>query len=131
MTPEAAEAMQKDEIVLRVFPFRVGRESRFTMVKKGKWLSAERRDRFQPPNNDLYLIDRGKLLNVSREHFQIEQLEDGSYQISDRGSTCGTIVGDVSLGGGSSRKSCPLRNGSVIVVGTENSPLSFKFVCRE
>jgi len=80
LTPEAEESIQGKEIKLEPFPFRVGRESRVRMVK-GQLRPMERRKLHAPPNNDLYLIDRGKRLNVSREHFQIEKRRDGTYEL--------------------------------------------------
>jgi pSer/pThr/pTyr-binding forkhead associated (FHA) protein len=126
-TPEAKVALQRDSIVLREFPFRVGREARFAVVH-GKLRSAEKRTRSSVPNNDIYLLDRGELLNISREHCQIEQIEDGSYEIVDRGSTCGTVVDGTSIGGETGTERCPVANGSRIVLGMSDSPFIFEFV---
>ena len=41
VTPEAETALQRDSIVIREFPFRAGRESRFAVIQ-GKLRSAER-----------------------------------------------------------------------------------------
>lgn len=127
LTPEARESIQGDEIKLHKFPFRVGRESRVRMVK-GSPQSIERRKLQAPPNNDLHLIDSGRRLNVSREHFQIERNEDGTYELVDRGSACGTIVSKHVVGGDDKGGRCPLKDGDVIVVGTSKSPIAFKFL---
>ena len=87
--PEVRQALQRDAVELRTFPFRVGRESRLAMVHGGI-RSMEKRRRAAAPNNDAYLIDRGELLNISREHFQIEKTGDGGFPLRDRGSACGT-----------------------------------------
>lgn len=88
----------------------------------------ERRKKGDPPNNDLYLIDRGKLLNVSREHFQIDKKEDGTYEVVDRGSACGTIVANHVVGGHDKGGRYPLEDGNIIIVGTPKSPFVFKFL---
>ncbi|MCD6333799.1 MAG: FHA domain-containing protein [Candidatus Latescibacteria bacterium] len=128
MTSEARASIQeKEEIKLDTFPFRIGRESRIRMVN-GKPQLMERRKFQAPPNNEVYLIDMGRRLNVSREHFQIEKNEDGTYTLVDRGSACGTIVGKQSIGGGDQGGNALLKDGDVIVVGTPKSPFVFKFL---
>ena len=127
LTPEARESIQGDEIKLDKFPFRVGRECRVRMVD-GSPHVIERRKLHGPPNNDLYLLDRGRRLNVSREHFQIEKKEDGTYELVDRGSACGTIVGNQAIGGSDKGGRCPLKDGDVIVVGTSESQIVFRFL---
>ena len=127
LTPEARTAVGGNDVQLVQFPFRVGRESRLGMVR-GSLRLLERRKLNYPPNNELYLIDEGKPLQVSREHFQIDRLPDGTFELLDRDSACGTIVGNQSLGGGDSGGRCALAHGNVIVVGTENSPYAFKFI---
>ncbi|MFC1452113.1 FHA domain-containing protein [Verrucomicrobiota bacterium] len=126
MTPEARESIQRDDIPIHAFPFRVGRESRFTLVH-GVLRSAERRKSQGPPNNDLYIIDRGELLNVSREHFVIERNEDGALELVDRGSTCGTDVDGTRIGGSSGEGRLVLGPGSTILVGAGGSPYVFRF----
>jgi hypothetical protein len=126
MTPEAKRSIQGDRIKLHKFPFRIGRESRLDRVVNSiKY--KERRKKVDPPNNDLYLIDRGKLLNVSREHVQIEKKEDGTYEVVDRGSACGTIVADYVVGGHDKGGRYPLENGNIIIIGTPQSQFRFKF----
>lgn len=125
VTPEAGRALGADTLVVDRFPFRVGRESR---LEKLSWLTAERREDHNPlASNDLYILENGPTRNVSREHFQITRGVDGSFQVEDLGSICGTIVGQRNIGGHHSRGSCPLEDGSTIVVGTPGSPFVFKF----
>lgn len=126
-TPTAREALQADEVRLDALPFRVGRESRYGLVR-GQWRSMERRELEAAPNNELYLIDNGDVLNVSREHFQIERDDDGNYALVDRGSTCGTVVDDTPLGTDEDQIRIPLRDGSRIRIGTPESPFEFTFV---
>ncbi len=127
LTEEARKAMQRDERMIEHVPYRVGREQRVVLVG-GEYRSMERRRTNVPPTNELYLLDAGEKLNVSREHFQIEQEQDGSYVLTDRGSTCGTIVDDLPVGGQERGGRLPLKNGSTIRVGTSSSPYLFEFV---
>lgn len=87
----------------------------------------ERRNTDASPSNELYLLDHEEFLNISREHFQIDRKPDGSYEVIDRGSTCGTIVDNVAGGGHGKPTHLPLRHGSVIRVGTPSSPYVFRF----
>jgi FHA domain-containing protein len=132
MTPEAERAVPDGMMVagfvsIRHFPFKVGRESRGSVVE-GKFLRTER-PRFgnRKPNNDLYLIDAGESLEISREHFQIERTAEG-YLLLDRGSACGTTVGGVRVGGNDRGGSTLLRDGDTIGIGTESTPYLFTFV---
>ncbi len=130
MTGDAKVAIGgAEQLSLDHFPYRVGRESRFKMFR-GERVSLERRMTAAQPNNDVYLVDQNEILNVSREHFQINRLADGTYSIQDRGSTCGTQVDGKSLGGGSSEMESPLAHGSVITVGTTESAFQFTFLCK-
>ena len=117
-------------IPIRKFPFRVGRESRVQRVN-GKLERIERPkldDR--EPNNDLYLVDHGHLLNVSREHFKIEK-EDGHYLLVDRGSACGTRIEAERVGGEDSGGIRVLKDGDLIEVGAKGTPYVFEFIVLE
>jgi hypothetical protein len=127
LTPEASAAAGRDEIVIHQLPFRVGRESRLGVVKGGLEI-MERRKLDHAPTNDLYLVDAGPELNISREHFQIESDGNGGYVLVDRGSACGTVAGESVINGGDEGGLCPLSHGNVIVVGTPQSPYAFKFL---
>lgn len=130
LTGEARLALSgAAELRLTRFPFRVGRESR-SPLETGVIVDAERRRQAVAPNNDLYIWDPGRLLNVSREHFQIERSDSGEFFVRDRGSTCGTLVGNVRLGAGGP-ESCALLPDNTIVVGTPDSPFVFRFEMRE
>lgn len=132
LTPEAKEAVPHtllvgERVVIREFPFKVGRESRVRKVD-GKVERIERPKREDgSPTNDLYLIDRGYLLNISREHFQIEKSGDG-YILVDRGSACGTKVEEVRVGGGHKEGRQALRDGDVIAIGAKGTPYRFQFI---
>jgi pSer/pThr/pTyr-binding forkhead associated (FHA) protein len=135
LTPEAREAVPSaqrvgDAVVILAFPFRVGRESRIRRID-GRIERIERAKGKQgPPNNDLYLVDGGQLLNISREHFQIEKAADG-YVLVDRGSACGTRVNDELVGSGDTGGRCILRDGDVIAAGTKGTPYQFRFYSFE
>ena len=133
MTPEAERAapdgiIESGLIRIQQFPFKVGREARVAMID-GELLIIDRPPRVAngKPNNDLYLVDGGQPLNISREHFQIESTADG-YLLVDRGSACGTTVDGVRVGGNDAGGSAPLRDGAAIGIGTGSTPYLFTFV---
>ncbi len=133
LTQEAEAALgEATEVVLESLPFRVGRDSR-TPIKTGWFGLRERREPQAVLNNELYLMDTGKLKNVSREHFQIlaDKHEPDRYILEDRGSACGTIVGERVVGGHRQTESCRLDPDTVVVVGTRDSPFVFRFCLRE
>jgi pSer/pThr/pTyr-binding forkhead associated (FHA) protein len=119
--------LEEGVVCIRKFPFRIGRESRVKMIN-GRLERIERAkldDR--KPSNDLYLVDDGHLLNISREHFQIEK-NGNEYVLFDRGSACGTRVGEVVVGGQDSTGSLTLKDGDVIAVGAKATPYLFQFI---
>jgi pSer/pThr/pTyr-binding forkhead associated (FHA) protein len=124
LTPESEKALGVKLYRISKFPFRVGRECRRQQAMN---YQDSRRRMDSIPNNDLYLIEMEDLLNVSREHFQIEWNGD-SFILVDRGSACGTLVEGVNIGGERKGGQRPLHNGDVIIVGTSNSQFIFKFV---
>lgn len=132
LTDQAREAVPSYQLVgnfvcLFWFPFRVGRESRVRLVD-GRLERIERTKQSDTElNNDLYLVDRGALLNISREHFLIEQ-RGADYRILDRGSACGTWVGGEPIGGKDIGGQHVLHDGEVIGVGTKDTPFLFQFI---
>ena len=82
LTPEAAESIRAQEMNIPFVPFRVGRESRQFRWKEAGLVGERRRS--EPPNNDLYLLERDDLMNVSREHCQIDR-DPGGFFLLDRG----------------------------------------------
>jgi pSer/pThr/pTyr-binding forkhead associated (FHA) protein len=135
LTDEAARAiangMLSDGLIaIRQFPFRIGRESRFTLVD-GEIRRVERpRLGGREPNNDLYLLDSIQPLHISREHLLIKPEKNG-FVLVDRGSACGTLVNDVSIGGGDAGGSVPLKDGDTIAIGTATSPYRYAFITLE
>lgn len=135
MTAEAAEAIPQNQrigelVVIHAFPFRIGRESR---VRRAGG-EIERIDRPKlgghQPNNDLYLVDRGKRLNISREHLQIEKDENG-YVLVDKGSACGTWIDGATIGGIDSGGKGTLKDGDIIAIGIARTPYLYKFIVLE
>lgn len=109
------------------FPFKIGRESRVE-TQDGKILLSERpKASTGEPNNDIYLIDHGRFLQISRQHLQIEKTETG-YTISDRGSACGTIINTHKIGGEDRSGSYELNDGDIVKIGAEDSPYLFQFI---
>jgi pSer/pThr/pTyr-binding forkhead associated (FHA) protein len=132
MSAEAVEAIPQnqrvdDMVVIRTFPFRIGRESRVRSVNGILERTERSKMADREPNNDLYLVDAGKLLNISREHLQIEKQSD-SYTLLDRGSACGTKVEGLAVGGEDSGGTATLRDGDVISIGTSTTPYVYRFI---
>lgn len=125
LTPEARDALGAAEIEITRFPFRVGRESRGAQRAVAR-IVLERRRPGNRPNNELYLVEHEEPMNVSREHFQIEDNGTG-YVLVDRQSTCGTLVEGKVVGGRQAGGAAPLADGDVIIVGTSSSRYVFKF----
>jgi len=132
MTPEAKASvpngvLERDLIRINQFPFNVGRESRISQVE-GKLIRTERVKHSQgDASNNLYLADAGRPLNISREHFRIEQ-KDGDYMLIDRFSACGTSVNNQHIGGRDSGGKIALKDGDIIAAGIEDTPYVFKFI---
>jgi len=125
LTDEAREALNgREQIEIDELPFRIGRESRMALVR-GEMVYMERRKGGIHPNNELYLLDHGERLFISREHLQIEMTGSGGFRVQDRGSACGTRVDGRAIGGRDTPGSAPLHNDSEIVIGTAQSPYRF------
>ncbi|MDX8406070.1 MAG: FHA domain-containing protein [Mariprofundus sp.] len=132
MTPAAEEAVPHNQltggyIAIRDFPFKMGRESR-VRVAGGKEQMFERpKLGGRLPNNDLYLIDGGKPLNISREHCLIEAGPTG-YQLLDRGSACGISINGQRVGGHDTGGSSALADGDEIAIGSDSTPYRYRFI---
>jgi len=132
ITPEARNTMTKnclgDEIIgIWKFPFRIGRESRVEN-RDGRFVVSERnKPAGGKPFNDIYLVDNGHFLQISRQHLQIEKTPTG-YLASDRGSACGTIINTTKIGSEDKGGSCELKDGDIIKIGADDSPYLFEFI---
>jgi pSer/pThr/pTyr-binding forkhead associated (FHA) protein len=132
LTPEAKSTLTKncldDELIgIWKFPFRIGRESRVEKVDGRIVLSERQKISSGKPNNDIYLVDNGHFLQISRQHLQIEKTETG-YTVSDRGSACGTIVNTQKIGSEDRGGTCEVKDGDIIKIGSEDSPYLFQFI---
>jgi pSer/pThr/pTyr-binding forkhead associated (FHA) protein len=124
LTPEAQGALRGEQRVLDHLPFKVGRESRSASRRAGP--AVDRRSGQVAQLNDLYIVEDGEVVNVSREHFLIERAGDGCVLI-DRGSAGGTLVEGRRVGGDRAGGRAELHDHDVIIVGTSHSPFIFKF----
>ncbi len=117
-----------DEIIgIWKFPFRIGRESRVEKVDGTLVLSERQKISSGKPNNDIYLVDNGHFLQISRQHLQIEKTEIG-YIVTDRGSACGTIVNTKKIGSEDKGGSTMLKDGDIIKIGADDSHYLFEFI---
>lgn len=130
LTPEAEGSLGAQRLLLHTLPFRVGRECRLVASDDGLRV-AERRKSDAQPTNELYLLDPGPRLQVSRAHFRIELADDGAYRLVDVGSALGTLVGSRLVGGDDRGGEAPLADGDVIVAGTSESPFAFRFCASD
>ena len=123
------EHMRRGLVSINVLPFRIGRESRIYQDEKTG--SIHRLERYKPggqaPNNDLYLLDGGHLLNLSREHLQIVRRDDGFY-IVDRKSACGFAIDGQHLGGEGKGGEARITNDQELCIGSSVSPYRYRFV---
>lgn len=109
------------------YPFRIGRESRVQTID-GKIVPSERQKvSIGKPNNDIYLVDRGRFLQISRQHLQIDKTQNG-YSVTDRGSACGTIINAEKIGGEDRGGTHELKDGDIIKIGAEDSFYLFQFM---
>lgn len=127
LTPEAHQAIGGPTLVLHVFPYRIGRESRGGSVTRGLLAGGERRQGSGAPNNELYILEKNREVYVSREHLAIEAGESG-FQLVDRMSALGTWVEGKLVGGDRRGGKVPLHSGDVIVIGAAPGGFIFKFM---
>ena len=125
LTPEAKAALGGDELLISVFPFRLGRDSRRPPRAAPRTL-VDRRKPSGPRTNEVYLPESSEPFQVSREHLQIQH-NGTRYVVVDRQSTSGTIVEGTTLGGQHRGGAAQLSDGDVIIVGGSRSPFVFKF----
>ena len=135
LTKEATSAIVKGScnielITMSTFPFKIGRESRLGENEKGLFLKLRIIKNNSKPNNDIYLLNESKNLQISKEHFQIEK-DKNTYTLKDRGSTKGTTINGVSYGGGKESFEHELKDGDIIVVGDKTSLFKYQFLILE
>jgi hypothetical protein len=105
------------------FPFKIGRESRMAENDRGLFVKLRILNNISKPNNDIYLINNTKDLEISKEHFQIEKKDD-FYYIKDRNSTLGTKLNDKEIG----TKPHTLEDKDIIKIGSSDSKYEFQFL---
>ena len=130
LTPEADACLgHRPSVTFTQFPIRIGRESRAKpgLIKTLLGIDDRRQPTAAVPNNDLYLFDDAPVKHISREHLRIDW-RDGEYWVTDRGSACGTVVGEHYIGGGRTGASAVIHHDNVLIVGTPESPYVFRFV---
>jgi pSer/pThr/pTyr-binding forkhead associated (FHA) protein len=132
LSPEARTALpavQQANGVISIlsFPFRVGRESRVMVINNTVHRVERPTLHGSAPNNDIYLMDAGQMLQISREHFRIDQTADG-YLLTDRGSKCGLAVNGKRIGAETGIMSVTLNDGDVIAIGNRTTPYLYTFV---
>lgn len=128
----------KHSIIKRVFnhdivpvynyPFKIGREARVGYVDGEVILQERHKLGGHEPSNDVYLLDNGKYLQISREHCSIEYNGVDAYVLRDRGSACGSMVNEFNVGGDDHAASYPLKDGDIITLGSKESSYKFKFI---
>lgn len=117
----------QDIIPIYQYPFRIGREARVDFVDGEVILQERHKLGGQEPNNDAYLLDNGQFLQISREHCSIVN-NGNKYMLQDRGSACGSMVNDFSIGGDDNNGSINLQDGDIITLGSKESHYKFKFI---
>ncbi|MFK5938714.1 MAG: FHA domain-containing protein [Sulfurimonas sp.] len=116
-----------DIIPIFTYPFRIGREARIGYIDGEIVLQERHKLDGKEPNNDVYLLDNGEFLAISREHCSIVMQED-KYILQDRGSACGCMVNSTRIGGDDHPDEYSLKDGDIITLGFEESEYKFKFI---
>ncbi|MCK4641365.1 MAG: cyclic nucleotide-binding domain-containing protein [Candidatus Marinimicrobia bacterium] len=112
MTDKAIEILNNKELIIKKFPFKIGRES------------AHRYDAIFV-DNDMFIEDEMPY-NVSKNHLSIN-LHGNQFYVLDRGSSLGTIVNGKNIGGNISDYKAVLNKGkNTMIIGSETSPYQFK-----
>jgi len=109
---EATDILKGKELIIKKFPFKIGRNS--SHVSDAIFV-----------NNDL-CIDDVVPYNVSKNHMSINY-QNNQFYILDRGSSLGTIVIGKQIGGQVSNYKINLNPGeNIVIIGSEASPYQFK-----
>ena len=109
------------------FPFKVGRESRMSENDKGLFIKLRILGDFSKPNNDIYLFNSTRNLEISKEHFQIEII-DNNFFIKNRNSNLGTKINNEEIEKEKTNKLYPLKDGDKIKIGSYDSKYDFQFL---
>ncbi len=133
MTSEAKHSIVKrsfgqDIIPIYNYPFRIGRESRVEHVDNEIIVQGRHTLSDYHPNNDAYLFDNGEFLQISKEHCTIIHNDTDEYMLQDIGSSCGSLINQIQLGGDSKDDMYTLKDGDIITLGSKDSKYKFKFI---
>ncbi len=133
MTSEAKHSIVKrsfgqDIIPIYNYPFRIGRESRVEHVDNEIIVQKRHTLSDYHPNNDAYLLDNGGFLQISKEHCTIINNDTDEYMLQDMGSSCGSLINQIQLGGDSKDDMYTLKDGDIITLGSKDSKYKFKFI---
>jgi len=120
---------KKDIIEINTDSLRIGRESRLGESERGIFIKLRLMSSGEP-NNDIYLLDNNKFLQISKEHFLIEKNENG-YILKDRGSTNGMVINNIHYGGDNQEFTKNLSDEDIIKIGTMDSEYIFQFLILE
>ncbi len=121
-------SFSQDIIPIYDYPFRIGRESRFEHVDNEIIIQKRHDLSGYQPNNDVYLFDSGEFLQISKEHCNIIINDANEYILQDMGSSCGSLVNQVQLGGDNEETTSILKDGDIITLGSKESEYKFKFI---
>ena len=112
MTTEAKEALGSNSVLIRRWPFRIGR-----------WVESS-----QEAVPELAIKDQ-KPYRVSRQHLLLK-MESGRIAVYDSGSRLGSLVGGIPLGGNKPYRGPVCLSGKpvVIVLGGQGSKLRYELV---
>jgi len=114
LTTAAKQVLKNNVAVIKKFPYKIGRES-----------SHRYDDVFV--DNDLSLAD-DLPYNVSRNHMSINFYKD-QYYVLDRGSSLGTIVNNIAIGGRLPNFKAELKKGeNFVIIGAASSQHQFKII---
>ena len=133
VTSEAKHSILKrffgqDIIPIYNYPFKIGREARIEYLDDKIIIQERHGLSGHQPNNDLYLIDNGDLLQISREHCIIINNDENEYVLQDRESSCGTLINQIQVGDDNKDTTSVLKDGDTITLGSGNSKYEFKFI---
>ena len=118
----------QDIVPIYNYPFRIGREARVEYLDDKIIIQERHGLSGHKPNNDVYLLDNGELLQISREHCSITSNDAGEYLLQDRESSCGSLINQIQIGGDNHPNTSILKDGDIITIGSEESKYKFKFI---
>lgn len=125
LTGEMDMAFRGNTLAVHELPFRIGRECRDKSPGPLPPGVSDRRGSTGSRTNDLYIIENGSRLYISRQHLLIEKREN-AFVLVDLFSACGTIVEGRYIGGDHKGGEAPLEHEDVVIIGTAGSPYVFK-----